>query len=123
MMLVLAVAADPYFLAYLGWRSAPEMAEWLAALRIMALWRALVPRLPDRRENWLNLLILGLLLIASVLLPRFWLVPKLPGDLETAAMAPIHLFVFAKAALFVLIGGALAQVFRSGKSETAASVP
>ncbi len=122
-VLVLAVATDPYFLAYLGWRGAPEMTELLAALRVMMLWRMLVPWPRSRRENWFGLLVLGLVLIAAVLLPRFWLVPKLPGDLETAAMAPIHLFVFAKTAIFVLVGGALIQIFRASEPEKAAQVP
>ena len=123
MMLALAVAIDPYFLAYLGWRGAPEIAEWLAALRALALWRALVPRPRSRRETGLDLLVLVLVLVASVLPPRFWLVPKLPGDLETAAMAPIHLLVFAKAALFVLIGGTLVQIIGTGSREKGARLP
>ncbi len=122
-MLMLAVVADPYFLAWLGWRSAPEMAGLLAIGRVAALSWVLMPRPRSRRESRFDVPVLVLVLIASVLPPRFWLVPKLPGDLETAAMAPIHLLVFAKTAIFMLIGAALARALRAGETDRAAHLP
>ena len=123
MMLMLAVVADLYFLAWLGWRSAPEMAGVLAIGRVAALSWVLMPRPRSRRESWFDVAVLAAVLVVSVLPPRFWLVPKLPGDLETAAMAPIHLLVFAKTAIFVLIGAALARALRASEADRAAPLP
>ena len=46
--------------------------------------------------------------LVHAVLPRFALVPVLGGDYETAAMAPIHLLVFAKGAVLLVLATALA---------------
>ncbi len=111
LVLALAVLPDPYHLAYLGWQAAPQFAAPLRYAQAILLLAALVPR-PAGESRWARLPAL----IAAVLLygarPRFWLVPALPGDIETAAMAPIHLLVFTKAALLALLAAAAIRMAR-----------
>lgn len=108
-LVMLAAAMDPYFLAWLGWQAAPGIEPLLAVLRMAALWWVLAPAAHTRRETVPAVAVLAVALAVAALTPRFWLVPGLPGDLETAAMAPIHLLVFAKLAILALLGGALLQ--------------
>ncbi len=104
-LLVLAGMADPYYLAYLGWQSAPQFAAALRYLQIVLLLVAFVPP-PSGESRWARLPALIAAIVLYGARPRFWLVPALPGDLETATMAPIHLLVFAKAALLALLAAA-----------------
>ncbi|GIX16474.1 MAG: hypothetical protein KatS3mg119_0660 [Rhodothalassiaceae bacterium] len=108
-LVMLAAALDPYFLAWLGWQAAPRIEPLLAIFRMAALWWVLVPAPRARTEVLPAVALLALALAGAALLPRFWLVPALPGDLETAAMAPIHLLVFAKLAILALLGGAVLE--------------
>ncbi|RMF70695.1 MAG: hypothetical protein D6740_07830, partial [Alphaproteobacteria bacterium] len=100
-------------LAWLGWQDAPTLESLLTVGRVAILLRVFTPLQRSRREGWFYLLVMGFVLIPAVLMPRFWLVPKLPGDLETAAMAPIHLLVFAKLVILALVGGALMRMWRT----------
>ena len=104
-----AVLMDPYFLAALGWTDPARMQAAFRglALALMAfvLARPLVAAGVSTRTY-------GVLALTAVLihaaLPRFALVPVLGGDLEAAAMAPIHLLVFARGALLLVLAATLA---------------
>lgn len=121
-LLLMAVLPDPYYLAYLGWQAAPQFAELLRYLQIGLLLIAFVPT-PGGESRWARLPALAAAMALYGARPRFWLVPALPGDMETAAMAPIHLLVFAKAVLLALLAaaairmaGALAAERKTGTS-------
>ncbi|RMF12101.1 MAG: hypothetical protein D6757_10115 [Alphaproteobacteria bacterium] len=105
LLVLMAVLPDPYYLAYLGWQAAPEFAELLRYLQIVLLLIAFVPP-PGGESRWARLPALIAAMALYGARPRFWLVPALPGDMETAAMAPIHLLVFAKAVLLALLAAA-----------------
>ncbi len=104
---MIAVLMDPYFLAALGWTD-PARAQILfrgLALALMALGlaRPLIASGVSLR-TYVPLAAAAALLHAA--LPRFALVPVLGGDLETAAMAPIHLLVFARGAVILVLAAA-----------------
>ncbi|MFQ5346915.1 MAG: hypothetical protein ACE5ED_03590 [Rhodothalassiaceae bacterium] len=104
-----AVLLDPYFLAALGW-TAPAREQMLVrglalALVALGLARPLIAAAVSTRAY--ALLALAAILL-NALLPRFAFVPVLGGDIETATMAPIHLLVFAKGAVLLVLAATLA---------------
>lgn len=104
-----AVLMDPYFLAALGW-AGPAREQMLVrglALALLALGLArplIAAAVPTRTFGVLALTAV----LVHAMLPRFALVPVLGGDIETATMAPIHLLVFAKAAVLLVLAATLA---------------
>lgn len=111
--LVLALLLDPYFLAMLGWREPAQMQLLLRA--VAGLFAALALTGPvlaagGRMLLWLPLA--GAAVAAHSLLDRFAFVPALGGDLDLAAMSPLHLLVFGRAMLVLLIAAGLAVGLR-----------
>ncbi len=103
-----AVLMDPYFLAALGWTDPARMQTAFRglALALMALGLAR-PLLASgvAVRTYLPPALTAVLVHAA--LPRFALVPVLGGDVEAAAMAPIHLLVFAKGAVLLVLAAAV----------------
>lgn len=104
-----ALFLDPYYLAALGWSDPARHQELVRGLGLGIIAVALArPLLVDNRDAMrLYALLTGLAVVIHALLPRFALLPVLGGDLETAAMAPIHLLVFAKGMILLIIAAAL----------------
>ncbi|RMD89865.1 MAG: hypothetical protein D6807_02880, partial [Alphaproteobacteria bacterium] len=104
-----AVLMDPYFLAALGW-AGPAREQMLVralALALMALGLAR-PLIAAGVASRAYTLLALMAVLVHAMLPRFALVPVLGGDVETATMAPIHLLVFAKGAVLLVLASTLA---------------
>lgn len=116
-ILVLAMAcgllADPYFLAELGWR---EPARALVPMRALAALLAALALTGPVIESGARMLVwlplAGAAIAAHAMLDRFAWVPVLGGDLDLAAMSPLHLLVFARAVVLLLAAGGLAVALR-----------
>lgn len=116
LLLLFAFLADPYFLAELGWRGPAlhEQASRAAAMTLAGL--AIAALLVSIGTGRVLALAAGALAVISyTLLPRFALVPVLGGDLDLAAMTPVHILVFGKGMLLLLLAGAAALALSEGR--------
>ena len=104
-----AVLMDPYFLAALGWTDPARMQMFVRGLALALLALGLArPLLASGVPLRTYVPLAAAAVLVHAVLPRFALVPVLGGDYETAAMAPIHLLVFAKGAVLLVLATALA---------------
>ncbi len=105
---------DPYYLAELGWRTPVLFEALVRALSILlpavglgfAFQKARTPPGP----YWLFAIAA---ILAHTLLPRFALIPILGGDLDLAAMTPVHVLVFARGLLFLILAITAAQLINN----------
>ncbi len=104
---------DPYYLAELGWRTPILLETYVRALSILLPALGLAVTTPEfglkRGPFWL---FATAAIFGQALLPRFALVPVLGGDLDLAAMTPVHVLVFARGLLFLIIAMAGAQLIQ-----------
>lgn len=114
---VLALAAgllvDPYFLAEIGWREPARAAVAMRALAGLLAALALTGPVLESGARMLAWLPLAVAAVAAhALLDRFAFVPVLGGDLDLAAMSPLHLLAFARVVLALTVAGGLAVALR-----------
>ena len=103
-----AFLLDPYYLAELGWRTPILFETQMRGLSLLlpALGLAYALKRAGRVQGAFWLFAVAAIL-AHALLPRFALVPVLGGDLDLAAMTPVHVLVFARGLLFLIIAAAV----------------
>ncbi|GAB4573885.1 MAG: hypothetical protein Tsb008_09540 [Rhodothalassiaceae bacterium] len=113
LLLALAWAADPYFLAEAGWRAPATQEALMRAISAAAAGAVLLPLLVRLGAGrYIAGLLLAGAIIAHALLSRFALLPALGGDLELAAMTPVHGLLYLRGMLFVLLAGTAALLLR-----------
>jgi len=111
-----AALLDPYYLAEIGWTAPARNQAFLRALSFLVAIAGLQSML--RRDAMPPLrfvlpALAGLALYTA--LPRFTGVILLGGDFDMAINSPLHLMVFAKAGLLLIVVAALAM---AGKTAT-----
>lgn len=102
---------DPYFLAELGWRGPSLFEPAMRGLSVVipAIGFGLLWHKNGHRMIPYGLFTL-LAVVAHMTLTRFQFIPVLGGDIDLAAMTPIHVLVYARGILFFIIASACAMI-------------